>query len=64
MKSRSICYVFIPLLVATARADETIMTVAELAAKAQRLQTLVEQKLLRQHGMIPMLVRADDCQGA
>jgi hypothetical protein len=37
-------------------------TDAQLKAKAERLQAIVEQKLLQQHGMIPMLVRASDYQ--
>ena len=48
------------LTAASMRANEPRLTDAQLAAKAQRLQRLVEERLLQAHGMIPMLVRADD----
>lgn len=38
------------------------MTDQQLAAKAKRLQELVETKVLQQHGMVPMFVRASDYQ--
>ena len=38
------------------------MTDAELEAKANRIQAVVEDNVLQAHGMIPMLVRADDFQ--
>ncbi|MEX0642991.1 MAG: hypothetical protein WD468_09845 [Pirellulales bacterium] len=57
---RLLCCIVVMLLPVSARADEA--TDDQLAAKAQRLQAIVEQKLLQQHGMIPMLVRASDYQ--
>ena len=38
------------------------MNAGELAAKAERLQALIEGKTLQAHGMVPMLVRAGDYQ--
>lgn len=38
------------------------MTPSELERKAQRFEALVETKIVREHGMIPMFVRAADCQ--
>ncbi|WP_442483547.1 hypothetical protein [Aeoliella sp. SH292] len=34
----------------------------QLGEKAERLQAVVEEKVLQQHGMVPMLVRASDYQ--
>jgi hypothetical protein len=45
-----------------ATAAEAGLSNEQLAEKARRLQSLVEDKLLQQHGMIPMLVRASDYQ--
>ena len=36
------------------------MTDAELEAKAKRIQDVVEDHLVQDHGMLPMLVRAGD----
>ncbi|WP_425395803.1 hypothetical protein [Aeoliella sp.] len=38
------------------------LTDEQLAAKAARLQSLVEEKLLQHHGLVPMFVRASDYQ--
>jgi len=38
------------------------MSSQQLEKKAKRLQALVEEKIVRQHGMIPMFVRASDYQ--
>lgn len=45
-----------------ATAAEAALSNTQLAEKAQRLQTLVEGKMLQHHGMVPMLVRASDYQ--
>ncbi|MEX0643349.1 MAG: hypothetical protein WD468_11640 [Pirellulales bacterium] len=41
-------------------AAEMSVSNAQLAEKAKRLQAVIEGKMLQQHGMIPMLVRASD----
>ncbi len=38
------------------------MTPSELEGKARRLELLVETKIVREHGLIPMFVRASDYQ--
>jgi hypothetical protein len=38
------------------------MTSRQLEEKARRLENLLETKIVRQHGLIPMFVRADDYQ--
>ena len=38
------------------------MTDRELAAKAIRIQAVVEDKVVQDHGMVPMLVRANNYQ--
>jgi hypothetical protein len=43
-------------------AGEATLSDAQLADKAQRFQSLIEDKLVQHHGMIPMLVRASDYQ--
>ena len=43
-------------------AEEATLTDEQFAEKAIRLQAIVEQKMLRQRGMVPMFVRADDYQ--
>jgi hypothetical protein len=44
------------------RAAVPSLTNAQLEAKALRLQSLVENRLQQEHGLIPMLVRATDYQ--
>jgi hypothetical protein len=46
----------------SAQAEQPKLTDSQLARKAQRLQTTVEKKIVQQHGLIPMFVRADDYQ--
>ena len=50
------------LFAESATAAEAALSNAQLAEKAQRLQALVEDKMLQHHGMVPMLVRASDYQ--
>jgi len=57
-----ICCFVTGLISIAVRADEPRTSDAELATKAQRLEALVEEKMLQQHGMIPMFVRASDFQ--
>lgn len=59
---RSVCCLGVLLTYGSLRADESDSTDAGLARKASHLQSIVETKLLQQHGMIPMLVRANDYQ--
>jgi hypothetical protein len=54
------CCLVVMHLPGKAVAAEVKKSNADLAMKAERLQAIVEQKLVQQHGMIPMLVRASD----
>jgi hypothetical protein len=55
-----LCVLNLGALSASLSAAEAKLTDGQLAEKAQRLQSLVEGKMLQAHGMIPMLVRASD----
>ena len=57
-----LCCLAAGMLEASVLAAEMKLTNRQLAEKAQRLQALVEQKLVQAHGMIPMFVRAGDYQ--
>src|SRR6185503_15357753 len=57
-----VCWVGVLLIHTLLRGEEFSERDPDLARKAAQLQSLVETKLLQQHGMIPMLVRATDYQ--
>lgn len=58
----TLCWLGASLLSTSAPGGEPKLTDAQLALKARRLQTIVEERMLQDHGMIPMFVRADDYQ--
>lgn len=62
VSARCFCSLLAVLLPAAVSAAERAAIDARLADKAKRLQAIVEQKIVQQHGMIPMLVRASDYQ--